>query len=68
MAEHHSTRHANSLKKDSARQQKRRKELKEIGAPTTHILNRAITEGLLYSIDAARAQGVPARFTSPRTM
>lgn len=59
MFEHHSSRRARALKKDTARQQKRRDHLKETGTPTTHVLNRALAEGLLYHLDAERAKGVP---------
>jgi hypothetical protein len=58
VTEHHTSRRAKALKKDTARQQKRRDRLKEAGAPTTHVLNRAIAEGLLYRLDAERAKGV----------
>lgn len=58
MSEHHSSRRARALKKDTGRQQKRRDRLKEAGAPTTHVLNRAIAEGLFYWLDAERAKGV----------
>lgn len=56
---HHTTRRADSLKHDRERQKKRRDDLKELGAPTTHILNRALAEGFLYWLDAGRAQGLP---------
>lgn len=59
MYEHHSSRRARALKQDTARQQRRRDRLKETGAPTTHVLNRAIAEGLFYWLDAERANGVP---------
>lgn len=59
MSEHHSTRYANTLKKDRERQKKRRDELKGQGAPTTHVLNRALAEGFFYWLDEARARGVP---------
>lgn len=59
MSEHHSSRRARALKKDTGRQQKRRDRLKEAGVPTTHVLNRAITEGLFYWLDAERAKGMP---------
>lgn len=58
MSEHHSSRRARALKKDTGRQQKRRDRLKEAGVPTTHVLNRAIAEGLFYYLDAERAKGV----------
>ena len=58
MTEHHSSRRAKALKKDTGRQQKRRDRLKEAGVPTTHVLNRAIAEGLFYYLDAERAKGV----------
>ena len=59
MPEHHSSRRARALKQDTARQQRRRDRLKDSGTPTTHVLNRAIAEGLLYYLDAERAKGVP---------
>ncbi|WP_375450604.1 hypothetical protein [uncultured Devosia sp.] len=58
MSEHHSSRRARAMKKDTGRQQKRRDRLKENGTPTTHVLNRAIAEGLFYYLDAERAKGV----------
>lgn len=58
MPEHHSSRRARALKKDTSRQQRRRDRLKDAGTPTTHVLNRAIAEGLFYYLDAERAKGV----------
>jgi hypothetical protein len=58
MPEHHTSRRAHGLKMSAARQQKRRNNLKEIGMPTTHVLNRAIAEGLLYYLEAERVKGV----------
>lgn len=58
MSEHHTSRRARALKKDTGRQQKRRDRLKENGTPTTHVLNRAIAEGLFYYLDAERGKGV----------
>lgn len=45
-------------RKDADRQQVRRYDLKASGTPTTHVLNRAIVEGLMYQIDLQRARGV----------
>ena len=58
MTEHHTSRRAKALKKDTARQQKRRDRLKEAGAPTTHVLNRAIAEGLLDCLAVELAKGL----------
>lgn len=54
---HHSTRRADALKKDRERNKKNRDSLKEVGAPTTHVLNRALAEGFLYHLEAGRAAG-----------
>ncbi|MGV8856750.1 MAG: hypothetical protein ACOH2L_19200 [Devosia sp.] len=55
---HHSTTRAETLKGDRERNKKNRDALKDAGAPTTHVLNRALAEGFLYYIDAGRAQGL----------
>ena len=59
MTEHHSSRRAKALKKDTDRQQKRRDTMKAGGAPATHTVNRAIAEGLLDSLAVELANGVP---------
>lgn len=59
MTEHHSSRRAKALKKDTDRQQKRRDTMKTGGAPATHTVNRAIAEGLLDSFAVELAKGVP---------
>jgi hypothetical protein len=59
VSEHHSSRRAQGLKKGAVRQQKRRDGLKKAGVPTTHVLNRALAEGMFYHLDAERSKGVP---------
>jgi hypothetical protein len=59
VTEHHSSRRARQLRKDSERQQRRRDALKAKRAPTTHTINRAIAEGYLYLLDAELAKGAP---------
>jgi hypothetical protein len=61
MTDHHSSRIARAKSKDRTRQQKRRNKLRASGAPTTHVLNRALAEGLMYQIDVQRARGVQTR-------
>ena len=58
MTEHHSSRRAREKKKDSDRQQAHRDDLKASGTPTTHVLNRALAEGLMYQIDLHRKRDV----------
>lgn len=58
MTEHHSSRRAREKKKDSDRQQTRRDDLKAYGIPTTHVLDRALVEGLMYQIDLHRRRDV----------
>lgn len=48
-------------RKDVDRQQVRRDRMKALGMPTTHVLNRAITEGLMYQIDAQRQRGADVK-------
>jgi hypothetical protein len=48
-------------RKDADRQQVRRNGMKASGTPTTHVLNRALVEGLMYQIDAQRARGVAVK-------
>ncbi|MCP8883042.1 hypothetical protein NIM87_05985 [Devosia sp. XJ19-1] len=48
-------------RKDADRQQVRRNGMKASGTPTTHVLNRAIVEGLMYQIDLQRARGVAVK-------
>ncbi|WIY52057.1 hypothetical protein O9Z70_11265 [Devosia sp. YIM 151766] len=57
MTEHHSSRLARE-KKDSDRQQAHRDDLKASGTPTTHVLNRALVEGLMCQIDLHRKRDV----------
>ncbi len=45
-------------RKDADRQQVRRNDMKASGTPSTHVLNRALVEGLMYQIDLQRARGV----------
>lgn len=58
MTQHHSSRLAREKKKDSNRQQVRRDDLKASGTPTTHVLDRALVEGLMYLIDNQRKQDI----------
>ena len=58
MIQHHSSRLAREKKKDSNRQQARRDDLKASGTPTTHVLDRALVEGLMYLIDSQRKQDI----------
>lgn len=48
-------------RKDVDRQQVRRDQMKAAGKPTTHVLNRALVEGLMYQIDLHRARGVDVK-------
>lgn len=48
-------------RKDADRQQVRRNGMKASGTPTTHVLNRALVDGLMYQIDAQRARGVAVK-------
>ena len=48
-------------RKDADRQQVRRDGMKASGTPTTHVLNRAMAEGLMYQIDMQRARGVDVK-------
>lgn len=61
MTEHHSSRRANRLKRDAGRSQKLRDKLKEQGIPTTHQINRALTEGFFYQVAAKRNAGIPMK-------
>lgn len=48
-------------RKDADRQQVRRNDMKASGTPSTHVLNRALVEGLMYQIDLQRKRGVDLR-------
>lgn len=48
-------------RKDVDRQQQRRDSMKASGTPTTHVLHRALVEGLMYQIDLQRARGVDVK-------
>ena len=48
-------------RKDADRQQVRRNDMKASGTPSTHVLNRALVEGLMYQIDLQRKRGVDVR-------
>ena len=58
MTQHHSSRRAREKKKDIKRQQARRDSLKASGTPTTHVLDRALVEGLMHQIDKKRIQEI----------
>lgn len=58
MTEHHSSRRAQKKRSDSDRQQTFRDRMKATGTPTTHVLDRALVEGLMYQMDLQRARGV----------
>ncbi|MCR6671497.1 hypothetical protein [Devosia ginsengisoli] len=48
-------------RKDVDRQQVRRNRMKATGTPTTHVLDRALVEGLMYQIDLQRVRGVDVK-------
>lgn len=48
-------------RKDVDRQQQRRDRMKATGTPTTHVLDRALVEGLMYQIDLQRVRGADVR-------
>lgn len=57
MSEYQPSPRVKRKRKDADRQQKRRDTMKVSGAPTTHVLNRAIVEGFMYQLDFARLNG-----------
>lgn len=59
MTEHHTSRRAKRLKQDASRSQKLRDKQKGQGIPTTHQINRALTEGFFYHAVAQQKAGIP---------
>jgi len=54
MTQHPTSKRAKEKRSDADRQQCRRDDLKASGTPATHVLNRAIAEGVMYQIDLQR--------------